>query len=431
MLSEGTDSDSILNSTTVKLAKDAAGDTLFGKKPDSGNLLSKLGSDAWSGIGGQYLSPINAAIKDQESINELLGHAHNAKQTTIKDKNGKVDDWASANASLQNMLPGARDSLQDNPDKAQPDAGDAMLSGSHTNSKAQTDTQNKDNPNASQSGTPKGKAGDTDVNLDAKSKGTVNSQSRTQFGGWYTANDHVSTRGQSKGEDKGITITRNDGAKTAYSGKIPKDIAQNPDRANALSISSDELNKSLKSDDKASREKVQRYYDSVYAIHRENGELTTRSGKEATRNSVQANFLMNNNASMSLMEIYKNTGVKEYKSLATSDPELYKQLTALDKAAAEGGGSDSSKGLNYYKYSSKSTAGGSGSGSGSGSGGGGSRGGATVSTNIGNQIGADAKTTAFQKVEPTVGAAPAITSLVAQPQAIGAKKIGISAGINA
>ena len=429
MLSEGTDSDSILDSTTVKLAKDAAGDTLFGKKPDSGNLLSKLGSDAWSGIGGQYLSPINAAIKDQESINELLGHAHNAKQTTIKDKNGKVDDWASANASLQNMLPGARDSLQDNPDKAQPDAGDAMLSGSHTNSKAQTDTQNKDNPNASQSGTPKGKAGDTDVNLDAKSKGTVNSQSRTQFGGWYTANDHVSTRGQSKGEDKGITITRNDGAKTAYSGKIPKDIAQNPDRANALSISSDELNKSLKSDDKASREKVQRYYDSVYAIHRENGELTTRSGKEATRNSVQANFLMNNNASMSLMEIYKNTGVKEYKSLATSDPELYKQLTALDKAAAEGGGSDSSKGLNYYKYSSKSTAGGSGSGSGSG--GGGSRGGATVSTNIGNQIGADAKTTAFQKVEPTVGAAPAITSLVAQPQAIGAKKIGISAGINA
>lgn len=425
MLSEGTDADSIFNSTAMKLIGDAGGDAFFGKKPDSGSLLSKLSSDAWSGIGGQYLSPLNAAIKDHESISELLGHAHNAKQTTIKDKNGKVDDWASANARLQNMLPGARDSLQDNPDKAQPDAGDAMLSGSHTNSKTQTDTQNKDNPNASQSGTPKGKAGDTDVNLDAKSKGTVNSQSRTQFGGWYTANDHVSTRGQSKGEDKGITITRNDGAKTAYSGKIPKDIAQNPDRANALSISSDELNKSLESDDQASREKVQRYYDSVYAIHRENGELTTRSGKEATRNSVQANFLMNNNASMSLMEIYKNTGVKEYKSLASSDPELYKQLTALDKAAADGGGSDSPKGLNYYKYSSKSTAGGSGSGRG------GSRGGATVSTNIGNQIGADAKTTAFQKVEPTVGAAPAITSLVAQPQAIGAKKIGISAGINA
>lgn len=426
-LSKGTGADSIVNSTTAKLVKDAGGNALFGKKPDSENILSKLGSDAYAGIGGQYLSPLNNAIKDQESINELLGHANNAKQTTIKGKNGKTDDWASANARLQNMIPGARDSLQDNPDKAQPDAGDAMLSGSHTNSKTQTDTQNKDNPNASQSGAPKGKAGDTDVNLDARSKGTVNSQSRTQFGGWYTANDHKSTRGQSKGEDRGITITRNDGAKTAYSGKIPKDIAQNPDQANALSISSDELNKSLESDDQASREKVQRYYNSVYAIYRENGDLTTRGGKEATRNSVQANFLMNNNISMSLMKIYKNTGVKEYRYLASSNPELYKQLTALDKAAADGGGSDSPKGLNYYKYSSKSTA----RGSGRYGGWGGARDGATVSTNIGDQIGADAKTTAFQEVEPTVGSIPTITSVEAQPQAIGAKKIGISAGINA
>ena len=363
-------------------------------KQDQNSLLYNL-ANLTGGAMRQFSPAIGAdAISVDNTINN-----RNAPKTYVADKDKNIDFLQTALNIGKSGTPILEAQIERNPDKK----GNTVI----------------DRMTASRPGDVK--TPETEKSAGKQAANVVKDVSG--IGDWYAVKDDQTKQGQSKGTQ---SIKRNDSQTPAYSSIIGKSVKGDAQGLNHLAMTSGEL-KSDKDDNN---------YDSIISFYQaatKNDREIKASPKTAKKNRTElqnAVYAKEHNLDMNeIAETYKNTGVKEWRAMASEDPDQYKLLADYDKYMA-------SYGLSGGKYEGKSpkySAGKSGSGSGSSSGGGRSSGKDKVGTDI---------ATIKSNVSPDkqsyiglTGKAPALNLTIPQNTSasanIGKKEITVKKGIKA